>query len=109
MNEVEIEDYARARPPPDVPEDIEGLEEGNGSWGDYPIDEVLIRNETRTIHDVMRRVDQGGYVMDPDFQRDFIWDEKKQSKLIDFARFPCCRWRTIAEIWMSFSPKRFAQ
>ncbi len=64
-------------------EDIEGWEAGNGSWGDYPIDEVLIRHENRTIHDVMRRIDQGGYVMDPDFQRDFIWDEKKQSKLIE--------------------------
>jgi len=64
-------------------EDIEGLEAGNGSWGNYPIDEVLIRHENRTIHDVMRRIDQGGYVMDPDFQRDFIWDEKKQSKLIE--------------------------
>ena len=48
-----------------------------------PLDEVLIRNETRTIYDVVRRIRQGKYVMDPDFQRDFIWAEDKQSKLIE--------------------------
>ena len=51
--------------------------------GDYPLDEMLIRSDSRTIHDVTRRIDQGRYVMDPDFQRDFIWPEDKQSKLIE--------------------------
>ena len=83
MNEVKTEDHMSASASLDKVEDIEGLEDGNGSWGDYPIDEVLIRHENRTIHDVIRRIDQGGYIMDPDFQRDFIWDEKKQSKLIE--------------------------
>ena len=65
-------------------EDIEGLgDTEDASWGDYPIDTVLIRNETRTVHDVLRRIDQGSFVMDPDFQRDFIWPEDKQSKLIE--------------------------
>ena len=65
-------------------EKLEGL--GNpedSSWGDYPIDTFLIRNEPRTVHDVLRRIDAGRYVMDPDFQRDFIWDDEKQSKLIE--------------------------
>ena len=53
------------------------------SWGDYPLDDLLIRHENRTIHDVIRRIDQSNYVMDPDFQRDFIWPEDKQSKLIE--------------------------
>ncbi len=65
------------------PEEIEGLDHSAGSWGDYPIDDLLIRNENRTIHDVIRRIDQSNYVMDPDFQRDFIWPEDKQSKLIE--------------------------
>ena len=64
-------------------EEPEGLDDGGGSWGDYPLDDVLIRHENRTIHDVIRRIDQGGYIMDPEFQRDFIWDEDKQSKLIE--------------------------
>ena len=65
-------------------EEIEGLEKvEDASWGDYPIDTVLIRNENRTVHDVLRRIEQGSFVMDPDFQRDFIWADGKQSKLIE--------------------------
>lgn len=64
--------------------DIEGLEQDvDISFGDYPIDTVLIRNETRTVHDVLRRIEKGSFIMDPDFQRDFIWQEDKQCKLIE--------------------------
>ena len=42
-------------------EEIEEIEDlGNdvdSSWGDYPIDTVLIRNENRTVHDVLRRIE----------------------------------------------------
>jgi hypothetical protein len=55
----------------------------DSSWGDYPIDTLLIRHETRTVHDVVRRIGQGSFVMDPDFQRAFLWDDDKQSKLIE--------------------------
>ena len=44
---------------------------------------MLIRNEARTVFDVNRRIEKKTYVMNPDFQRDFIWDEGKQSKLIE--------------------------
>ncbi len=64
-------------------EDPEGLDAEGGYWGDYPIDDLLIRTQSRTIFEVYRRIEQGAYVMSPDFQRDFIWDEKKQSKLIE--------------------------
>ena len=64
-------------------DDVEGLDPASGSWGDYPLDDLLIRQENRTIHDVIRRIDQSSYIMDPDFQRDFIWPEDKQSKLIE--------------------------
>ena len=65
-------------------EEIEGLvDEKSASWGDYPIDALLIRNEYRTIHDIIRRIDKRRYIMDPDFQRDFIWHNDKQSKLIE--------------------------
>ncbi len=65
--------------------DLEGLDPESQSWGDslYPIDAVLVRNESRTIFDVLRRIDQNQYVMDPDFQRDLAWDPEKQSKLIE--------------------------
>lgn len=65
-------------------EDIEGLDdEKSASWGDYPIDALLIRHESRTIYEVLRRIDKGRYIMNPDFQRDFIWPPDKQSKLIE--------------------------
>lgn len=64
-------------------EKIEGLDDTGRSWGDYPLDEVRIRHETRTVVDVMRRIERGFYVMDPEFQRAFIWKEEKQSKLIE--------------------------
>jgi hypothetical protein len=68
----------------DTDTEPEGLDEDeDSSWGDYPIDTMLIRNEARTVHDVLRRIALGSYVMDPDFQRDFIWEEDKQSKLIE--------------------------
>ena len=64
-------------------EEPEGLDDRGESLGDYPIDNLLIRHDSRTIHDIIRRIDQGNYIMDPDFQRDFIWPEDKQSKLIE--------------------------
>ena len=67
---------------PGPQEDLDGLDKG-ASWGDYPIDGLLIRNETRTVYGVFRRIKQGFYVMDPDFQRDFIWKPDKQSRLIE--------------------------
>lgn len=68
---------------PEIEEEIEGLETEGGSWGDYPLDEPLIRHENRTIYDVNRRIKQQNYILDPDFQRDFLWPEDKQSKLIE--------------------------
>ena len=67
-----------------IDDQIEGLddEEENG-WGDYPLDTLLIRTEQRTVFDVCRRMDLGSFVMNPDFQRDFIWPDDKQSKLIE--------------------------
>lgn len=65
-------------------EQIEGVEPPSpGGWGDYPIDELAIRDEPRTAIDVVRRIQQGRFVLDPDFQREFVWDQKKQSRLIE--------------------------
>ena len=64
-------------------ENVEGLGNAHDSFGDYPIDELLIRHESITVHEVIRLLDQSRYVLDPDFQRDFIWSENQQSKLIE--------------------------
>lgn len=63
---------------------IEGLgDTQDGAWRGYPLDELMIRRESRTVNDILRRISRGGYIMDPDFQRDFLWDERKQSMLIE--------------------------
>ena len=65
-------------------EEIEGVgHEEDATWGDYPLDTPMIRNENRTVRDVIHRIEQGRFVMNPEFQRDFIWDDIKQSKLIE--------------------------
>ena len=69
--------------PEDKTEEPEGAENpGEVGWG-YPLNDVLVRTEPRTIRDVVGRIERGRYILDPDFQRDFLWSETKQSKLIE--------------------------
>ncbi len=62
--------------------DPEGLDEDR-ELGDFPIDTLLIRNEQRSVYEIIRRIESGGYIMNPEFQRDFVWDRDRQSKLIE--------------------------
>ncbi|WP_428268736.1 DUF262 domain-containing protein [Haliangium sp.] len=64
---------------------VEGLDahEGQEPWQDYPIDNLHVRSETRTLFEIVRRIKQAQYIMDPDFQRTFVWDLEKQSRLIE--------------------------
>ncbi len=63
------------------------LEETNktptDNLGIYPIDSVLIRSETRTVFETVRRIKKGTFKLAPDFKRDYIWTEKQQSRLIE--------------------------
>jgi Protein of unknown function DUF262 len=52
-------------------------------WADYPLDAVFVRTEPRTVGDVVDRIERQRYILDPDFQRDFVWPVGKQSKLIE--------------------------
>lgn len=65
--------------------DVEGLDssQSEGWGGDYPLDAVFVRTETRTVQEVVRRIEAGRYQLDPDFQRDFVWPIAKQSRLIE--------------------------
>ncbi len=63
-------------------EEPEGVDK-DASSEDYPLDGLMVRGETFTVHQVCQRIQQGLYVMDPDFQRDFIWKDDRQSKLIE--------------------------
>ncbi|HLC14693.1 MAG TPA: DUF262 domain-containing protein, partial [Thermodesulfovibrionia bacterium] len=60
-------------------------QDGSTDLGQYPIDSVLIRTEPRTVFEITRRIKAKQYIMDSDFQRDFVWDLKRQSRLIQSA------------------------
>lgn len=62
-------------------EEPEGLDDLN--LDNYPLDSVLIRNESRTVYDIVRRIKANQYILEPDFQREFVWPEPKQSRLIE--------------------------
>lgn len=66
-------------------EKLEGIETeiSSVSWGDYPLESVFVRREERTVNEVINRIKRGRYQLDPDFQRTFVWDALKQSKLIE--------------------------
>ncbi|MDQ6978628.1 MAG: DUF262 domain-containing protein [Mariprofundaceae bacterium] len=65
-------------------DDIEGLDESSSeAWGDYPLDTVFVRKENRTVGDVVHRIRKGRYKLDPEFQRDFVWDSERQARLIE--------------------------
>ena len=50
------------------PEEIEGLgKDEDSSFGDYPIDTLLIRNESRTVHDVLPENREGIFYYGPGF------------------------------------------
>ena len=69
----------------DTNADVEGLGYPfeDDAEAPYPLDDIMVRNETRTVRETVIRITNGRYIMDPDFQRDFIWDITKQSKLIE--------------------------
>jgi len=64
---------------------VEGVEDGLTPEGmpNYPLDDVMVRSETRTVSETVKRIKTGRYAMSPDFQRDFVWPVDKQSKLIE--------------------------
>lgn len=65
-------------------EQIEGIDTTTSDgWGDYPLDAVFVRTEQRTVGEVVSRISKNRYILDPDFQRDFVWPNPKQSKLIE--------------------------
>jgi hypothetical protein len=70
--------------PAEAPTDeVEGIDAEPASWGDYPLDSLAIRTEQRTAMDVVRRIKNDRFIMNPEFQRDFVWPVDKQSRLIE--------------------------
>jgi len=68
----------------DIENELEGLDTtASGGWGEYPLDTVFVRTETRSVNEVVERIRKDRYKLDPDFQRDFVWPLDKQSRLIE--------------------------
>lgn len=65
-------------------EEPEGINDNIPRSG-YSMDSILIRSETRTVFEIIQRIKADRYILTPDFQRDFVWDELKQSRLIESA------------------------
>lgn len=70
---------------PGEPGEPEGLDQDILDLGNFPIDSLMIRTEMRSVFEVCRRIDSNQYIMDPDFQRQFVWDVERQSKLVESA------------------------
>ena len=70
---------------PRIEEEIEGLGDPLSDVDEnvYPLDDVMIRSETRTVSEVVKRIKRRRFFLDPDFQRDFVWEPSKQSKLME--------------------------
>lgn len=67
-------------------EPVDGLERDEPTGLDeYPIDSLMIRTEHRTVHELLRRIEKNQLILTPDFQRDFVWDDLRQSRLIESA------------------------
>lgn len=65
-------------------EEIEGLGDSSDlQTTDYPLDDIMVRSETRAVSEVVKRIDRDRFFMAPDFQRDFVWEPARQSKLIE--------------------------
>ena len=63
---------------------VEGYDDSidNGTSG-FPLDTVLVRTEIRTVNEVVQRIQNKRFILDPDFQRNFVWEKKVQSKFIE--------------------------
>lgn len=67
--------------PPDIVEGLGSPDDEGGS--PYPLRDMMVRTEVRTVREVVRRINASRYVMNPGFQRDYVWNDKQASKLIE--------------------------
>ena len=47
------------------------------------VDSIFIRPETRTLFDIVKMIERRQFKLTQGFQKDFIWNKEKQSKLIE--------------------------
>ena len=59
------------------------IDEQELDLADYPLDDILIRTSQLSIREIIGEIDDGLYILDPDFQRAFVWSPEQQSRLIE--------------------------
>ena len=65
-------------------QEIEGYESPKGSIGEeFSSEELFVRIDVRSAKEMVQRIKHNIVVLDPEFQRHFVWSKKKQSKLIE--------------------------
>ena len=79
--------------------DKDTAEEDSGdSGGLYPYDpteaDIDIREDPQTVFELLRKYDNGRLIIDPDFQRNVVWELDKKSKFIEsvILNFPLPPW-----------------
>lgn len=59
------------------------LEESNSFDLGIDLDKIRIRPATFSCFEIFRRIEQKDIILDPDFQRNFVWDNIRKSRLIE--------------------------
>ena len=63
---------------------IEGYELPKTGIGEkLPLEELFVRTDVRPVKEMVHRIKCNEIILDPEFQRHFVWSKKKQSKLIE--------------------------
>lgn len=59
------------------------LDKHDDSYGVYPIESIRIEKGRMSLYELKRRKERGDVKIDPDFQREFVWDKKQKGELIE--------------------------
>lgn len=73
-------------------------EDASNSGGLYPYDpteaDIDIRDDPQSVFELMRKYDNGKLIIDPDFQRNVVWELEQKSQFIEsvILNFPLPPW-----------------
>jgi hypothetical protein len=64
-------------------EQLEEVERSEDGHNETPPSDIVAYNELRSCADLFRMAEEGNLIIQPDFQRDFIWKGPDQTRFID--------------------------
>lgn len=102
---------------------VEGDERQNEGAPKHPYDVAKLKMETKplSVFQALRKIERGQIDISPDFQRAFVWDEVKQSRLVEsmLIRIPLpafyldateqTQWRVVDGLQRLTTLKRFCR